>query len=158
MSDKKATLKLMEQEYDNLRKTIDGLDDAALTRVWFGAWSVKDIIAHVAGWEREMGGALERMARGERPTKEGVDYSDADAWNAKFSQAASDAVPSAVVSSWQETHANYVKAARAVADDRYGTKDDGSPNTVNRLLETSGYGHYREHAAQIKEWRQKEGL
>jgi len=158
MSDKEATLKLVDDEYQGLRQAIDGLDEGAMARVWFGTWTAKDIVAHVAGWEREMTGALERLARGERPTPEGVDYSDADAWNEKFSLSMRHISAPTVIASWRQTHANYVKAARSVADDRYGTKEDGSPMTVNRLLETSGYGHYKEHSAQIREWRQKEGL
>jgi hypothetical protein len=121
MSDKEATLKLVEDEYQKLRQAIDGLDEGAMARVWFGTWTAKDIIAHVAGWEKEMGAALERMARGERPTAEGVDYSDADAWNEKFSLSMRHVSAPTVIASWQQTHANYVKAARAVAGDRYGT-------------------------------------
>jgi hypothetical protein len=158
MSDKEATLKLVDDEYTHLRQAIDGLDEAAMSRVWFGDWGVKDIVAHVAGWEREMSAALERMARGERPTPEGVDYSDSDAWNAGFALSMRNIPAPTVIASWQQTHANYVKAANAVGSDRYGTKEDGTPMTVNRLLETSGYGHYKEHAAQIRDWRQKEGL
>jgi hypothetical protein len=158
MSDKEATLKRVDDEYRTLLQAIDGLDEAAMSRVWFGEWGVKDMVAHVAGWEREMSAALERMARGERPTPEGVDYSDSDAWNAKFALSMRHIAAPTVVAAWRQTHMNYVKAADAVAADRYGTKEDGSPMTVNRLLETSGYGHYKEHGDQIREWRQKEGL
>ena len=157
MSNKQATLKLLDDEYQNLRRTIDGLDDNQLSRIWFGAWSVKDIVAHVAGWEREMTGALQRMARGERPTPEGVDYSDADAWNAKFSSAVRAIEPRTVIADWQQVHMNYVRAAQALPDDRFG-ESDGKPKTANRLIETSGFGHYREHAAPIRAWRQREGL
>ena len=157
MSDKASALKTLDDEYRNLRKLIDGLDAAQLERVWFDAWSVKDIVAHIAGWQREMTVALERMARGERPTPEGVDYADADAWNAKFSSAARAVGPSTVIANWQQTHMTYVNAAQALPDDRFG-ETDGKPKTANRLIETSGFGHYREHAAQIREWRQREGL
>ena len=34
------------------------------------------------GWLREMTPALERLTRGERPTPEGIDWSNVDAWNA----------------------------------------------------------------------------
>src|SRR2546430_8700733 len=43
-----------------------------------------DIVAHISGWHREMGPALERLARGEKPVPAGVSYDDVDAWNAKF--------------------------------------------------------------------------
>ena len=157
MSDKSAALKTLDDEYRNLLKAFAGLDEDQLARVWFDQWSVKDIIAHVAGWEREMAGALQRMARGERPTPEGTDYSDSDAWNAKFSGAMHGVDPRTVIASWEQTHATYVAAANALPDDRFG-ETDGKPKTANRLLETSGFGHYREHAAQIRAWRQREGL
>jgi hypothetical protein len=157
MTDKPTTLKLVDDEYQNLRNAIDGLDDAAMARVWFGTWAAKDILAHVLGWEREMTGALERIARGERPTPEGVDYSDGDAWNAKFAAAYHGVSARTIVAAWQQVHMNYVRAAQAVPDERFGTKD-GKPNTVNRLLETSGHGHYKEHAAEILEWRKSAGL
>ena len=158
MSGKETTLKLLDTEYKNLRSTIDGLDEGQLLRPWLDAWSVKDIVAHVLGWEREMTGALERLGRGERPTVEGVDYSNTDEWNAAFAQRMASINPATVLAIWQQTHMNYVRAAKAVPDDRYGTKEDGTPNAVNRLLEGSGYGHYREHAAQIGAWRQREGI
>ncbi len=153
MSDKPTTLKLVDTEYQNLRKAIDGLDNAALERVWFGEWAVKDIIAHVLGWEKEMAEALRRMARGEKPTPEGVDYSDTDAWNAKFSLVMKQQLPTTVLAEWGQVHMVYMKAARAVPDDRFG-----EGKTVNRLLEGSGYSHFREHATQIREWRQRENL
>ena len=153
MSDKQSTLKLLDEEYQNFRQLIDGLDGDALTRVWFGAWSVKDIVAHVLGWQREMTEALKRMARGEKPTPEGVDYSNTDEWNAKFAAAMRGIDPRTVIASWQQTHMTFAKAAQAVPDDRYG-----EGKTVNRLLEASGYGHYHEHAEDIREWRKSQGL
>ena len=157
MPDKAATLKTLADEYHNLHKAFAGLDEDQLSRVWFDQWSITDIIAHVAGWEREMTAALQRMARGERPTPEGIDYSDSDTWNAKFSGAMHSIEPRTVIAAWEQAHATYVGAANALPGDRFG-EADGKPKTANRLLETSGFGHYREHAAQIREWRQREGL
>jgi len=157
MSDKPTVLKLLDEEYANFRQAIDGLDAAALERVWFGEWSVKDIIAHVLGWEKTMTEALQRMARGEKPTPEGVDYSDTDGWNAKFALVMKQQLPTTVLAEWGRVHQVFVKAARAIPDDRFGEKD-GKPATVNRILEGSGYGHYREHAPPIRDWRQREKL
>ncbi|MGB2694524.1 MAG: ClbS/DfsB family four-helix bundle protein [Dehalococcoidia bacterium] len=158
MSDKTSALQELDKEYKALRTLVDDLDDAALTRVWYGGWSIKDVIAHVLGWEREMTGALQRIARGERPAAEGVDYSNPDAWNETFSQAMKPIDSNTVLAAWGQTHMTYVKAAKAVGEDRYGASDDGKPKTANRLLEASGTGHYREHAEAIREWRKREGL
>jgi len=157
MSDKTATLNTLHEEYRNFHEAFTGLDEEQLSRIWFGQWSVKDIIAHVAGWEREMTVALQRMALGERPTPDGVDYSDSDAWNAKFASIARAVDARTLIAGWEQTHMTFVNAARALPDDRFG-ETDGKPKTANRLLETSGFGHYREHAAQIRDWRQRAGL
>src|SRR2546422_3823925 len=77
-------LKQVDVGFDDLLASVDGLSDEQMTLVWFGDWGVRDILAHIAGWHREMSGTFERIARGERPVPEGVDYSAADAFNARF--------------------------------------------------------------------------
>ena len=158
MTDKKTTLQLLDTEYANFQDAIKGLDRDQLQRVFYGDWSVRDIVAHMLGWEREMAEALRRIARGERPTPEGVDYSNADEWNAKFSARLRQQLPTTVLAEWGQVHQTFVKAAEAVPDGRFGAGEDGKPKTVNRIIETTGYGHYREHAPAIREWRQREGL
>ncbi len=148
--DKQAALKELQSSFDELLAAVKGLDERAMSKVFYGTWGVKDILAHIAGWHHEMTGAMERMARGEKPTPEGVDYSDSDAWNARFAAAMRTQSASTVVADLQQSFANYKRAAAAIADDRYG-----EGKTVNRLLEGSGYGHYREHLPQIKEFVSK---
>lgn len=156
-ADKATTLKRIDEEYEKLRKAIEGLDRPQLEQVWYDKWSVKDIIAHIMGWEREMTEALHRLARGERPTPEGVDYSNFDGWNERFSAAMTHQLPTTVLAEWQQVHMVYRKAAGAVPDDRFG-EQDGKLKTVNRLLEASSFGHYPEHAAPILEWRKQQGI
>ena len=50
----------------------------------------------------------------------------------------------------QQGFANYVRAAKALPEDRFG-----EGKTVNRILEASGYGHCREHLPALKELRGK---
>jgi hypothetical protein len=158
MTDKKTTLELLNTGYANFQDTIKGLDREQLERVFYGDWSVKDIVAHMLGWEREMTEAFRRIARGERPTPEGGDYSNSDEWNAKFSARMGAQLPTTVLAEWGQVHAGFVKAAQAIPDDRFGAGDDGKLKTVNRIIETTGYGHYQEHAPPIREWRQREGV
>jgi len=156
--DKAQTLQQLDGEHKKLREAVSGLDNKQLDQTWYDQWSVKQIIAHVLGWEREMTGALERIARGERPTLEGVDYSDSDAWNAKFAHEWGPIQANTVLAAWDQAHVVFAKAAQSVPADRYGTKEDGSPTTVSRLIETTGYGHYQEHLGPILEWRNQQGL
>src|SRR2546426_10694657 len=74
----------LDTEFDALLASVHGLNDEQMTRAWYGEWGVREILTHIAAWHWEMVKAYERIARGERPVPEGTDYSEADAWNAKF--------------------------------------------------------------------------
>jgi len=148
--DKQTTLKELQDGFAALTAALDGLDERAMTTVFYGTWSVKDIVAHIAGWQHLMSEAMERMARGEKPTPEGVDYSDADAWNARFAAAMTAQNATTVVADLKQSFANYFRAARAISDDRYG-----EGKTINRLIETSGIGHYKEHLPAITDFKAK---
>jgi Mycothiol maleylpyruvate isomerase N-terminal domain len=138
--DKQTMIAEVQGGFDRLLATAQGLDDAAMNEVFYGTWTAKDVLAHISGWQHTMTSALERMARGERPTPEGVDYSDADAWNAKFAAAMAPQSGPTVVADLKQSFANYIRAAKALPEDRFG-----EGKTVNRLLDTSCSGHYAEH-------------
>ena len=142
-----------DKGFAGLLAAIDGLSDEQMLQVWFGDWSVRDILAHVAGWHREMTALLERMARGERPVPEGVNFDDADGWNAGFVQSHADASPAAIVEEMKASKEDFVAAARSLPEDRF---EEG--RTGQRVLTTTGINHYQEHAPVIREWRQKEGI
>src|SRR5262245_28834555 len=84
MTAKQELLARAAREYNDFEAAIHGLNEDQLSEVWFGTWSIRDIIAHLSGWHREMGAALERLARGERPFAGEASYEDVDAWNASF--------------------------------------------------------------------------
>ena len=145
--DKQATIAKAQEGFQALMASIEGLDERAMTRTFYGSWSVKDILAHIAGWHHTMAGAMERMARGERPTPEGVDYSDADAWNARFTAAMAPQSSPTVVADLRQSFATYLRVARALPEDRFG-----EGKTANRLMEASSFGHYEEHVPAIRQF------
>jgi hypothetical protein len=151
--DKKTALKQVEDGFSALLGAVSGLDDRAMSKRFYGEWSVKDILAHISGWQHQMTGAMERMARGEKPTPEGVDYSDSDAWNARFAAAMSAQSGETVIADLRQSFATYKRAASAIPDDRFG-----EGKTINRLLETSGSGHYAEHLPALQDYRKSIGL
>ena len=112
--DKASTLKRVQSGFDELLAAIDKLDDDAMSRRFYGDWAVKDILAHIAGWQTQMTGAMERMARGEKPTPEGVDYRDSDAWNARFAGAMRAQSAETVVAELRQSYGNYMRAAQAI--------------------------------------------
>jgi hypothetical protein len=150
--DKQATIKQVQDGFNELLAAVDGLDERAMETRFYDRWNVKDVLAHISGWHHEMAGAMERMARGEKPTAEGVDYSDADGWNARFSAAMRAQSGDTVIADLRQGFSTYLRNANAIPDDRYG-----EGKTINRLLETSGYGHYNEHLPALREYRKKAG-
>lgn len=150
--DKQTAIKQVEDGAAELNAAIEGLDEAQMTKTFYGDWSVKEILAHIAGWQTEMTGGIERMARGERPTPEGVDYSDGDAWNARFAERSKALSASDVAAQMRTAYAGFIAAAKTIGDDRYG-----EGKTINRMLEATGYGHYKEHLPAIRDYRKQLG-
>jgi len=149
MPDKAATIGQLEADYARFRGKFAELPEDAWEEIWLGEWNLSQLLAHMGGWFKEMTGAMERVARGERPTPEGVDYSDADSWNAKFAATASPG--KAAIATFDLRFKEYANAAQALPEDLYGEKD-GRPKIGNRLLDASGLHHFAEHEPQLDQW------
>jgi hypothetical protein len=148
MSQKEELLKKLDDGYAAFKATFEGVSQDKAAQPFVDDWSLKEVLAHVAGWHIEMTGALGRMARGERPTPEGVDYSDSDDWNARFVAARGSAQYGDVLSELDESFTGFRAAVEALPEDRF---EPG--RTVDRIVHTSGINHYLEHVEQIREWR-----
>jgi len=141
------------RDYKAFHETLTGLNEAQMTEVWLGTWSVKDIVAHISGWHREMGPALERLARGEKPVPSGVSYDDVDVWNARFAAAKKGASVADVLLEFDKSHEYFMHAAAGVPADRCQPG-----KTAWKLVDGNSAHHYREHAEQIRAWRKSRGV
>ena len=149
MSDKETLLKQAEEEVRAFKAALQGLSESRLTEVWLGTWSIKDILAHISGWHRELGPALERMARGERPIPDGTSYDDADAWNAKFAAARKDASVAELLADLDASHQDFMAQAMKVPAERFVPG-----KTAYRIVDLNSAHHYKEHGDEIRAWRQ----
>ena len=140
----------LDAAFADLRAAYASLDDTAKTAVMQGSWAVKDILAHIAGWHREMVPALERLARGEKPTSEGVDYTNPDPWNARFVDARRGMTPTQVEADLDDSFAAFRRGLLAVPEARRRPT-----RTAGRIAHEAGIDHYRHHAAQIRRWRER---
>jgi hypothetical protein len=153
MTPKEELLNNLDHEYKTFLDTVEGLDEAHLIEVWLGEWSIREIVAHLSGWHREIGAGLERMARGERPFPEGTNFDDVDNWNEKFASATRGMMASDVLRELEKSHAYFVHAASLISDDRYQPG-----KTAQGIVDGAGIHHYREHAEQIRAWRSSRGI
>jgi hypothetical protein len=143
----------LETAFGELQDSINGLTHQQLLERWYGEWCVYDICSHIIGWHHEMDDALERISRGERPTPEGVDYSDADTWNKRFVDTWNMSSGEAVLAELVVSKDSFVAAARTVPEEKFA-----EGKTARRILETTGTNHYREHAPEIRAWRERQGI
>lgn len=152
MSAKDDLLNDAAREYRAFYDAIQGLNEDHMTEVCLGTWSVRDIIAHISGWQRELAPALERLTRGERPIPAGVNYDDVDAWNARFAAAKRETEVADVLLELDQSHEHFMHAAAQVPVDRYVPG-----KTAWKIVDQNTAHHYREHAEQIRAWRDARG-
>lgn len=142
-----------ENEYDGFRAAVTGLDDRDMSRRWLGSWGVREILAHVIGWHREMAPALERLGRGEPPYPEGA-YDDVDGWNARFVDAPGEPAPhAALLRELDVSHRQLLTIASKLAEEVFA-QGQAAPGVLNGVTTD----HYREHARQIGHWRRLRSL
>jgi hypothetical protein len=153
MTPKQELLNQAAREFKAFHESLQGLNEEHLNEVWLGTWSIKDIVAHISGWHREMGPALDRLARGERPVPEGVSYDDIDAWNAKFVAARRSGEAADLLLELDKSHEQFMHLADAVPEARF---EPGK--TAYRIVDGNSAHHYKEHGEQIRAWRDSKGL
>jgi hypothetical protein len=149
MADKQKLIREADEAFGELREAISGLDEPAMKKVWLGSWGAREIVIHVSGWHREMIPAFGRLGRNLTPYPDGVSYDDFDAWNARFVEAKQNAKLPDVLSELEASHRDFVAAARVLPEEHFTA---GSP--ARELFEGAGAPHYREHAGQIRQWRE----
>jgi len=147
MDAKQDMIRSAEHEYAQLRAAVHGLDEARMSEVWLGTWGVRQIVAHIAGWHREMLPALERVARGQTPYADGA-YDDFDRWNARFVDQRKDVATRELLHELDTSHREFLEAVARLSD-----ADLVDGGRARGLVDGVGAGHYREHSAQITEWR-----
>jgi hypothetical protein len=153
MTPKQDLLERATQEYRAFRAAVDNLADGELGEVWLGTWSVKDVIGHIVGWQRELGPALDRLARGDRPILAGVSDDDVDAWNEKLAAAMRGLARADLLAALDDSHAAFLRAAATIPEERFQ-----AGRTAYKLVDLNSAHHYREHADEIGAWRRSKGV
>ena len=153
MTPKQELLNQAAREYKAFHESLQGLNEEHLNEVWLGSWNIKDIVAHIVGWQTELAPALERLARGERPVPEGVSYDDVDGWNARFAAARRGAEAADVLLELDKSHERFMHLADAVPEARFQPG-----RTAYTMVDLNSAHHYKEHGDQIRAWRASKGV
>ena len=148
---RRRLLKRLDGAWAAFNASYAGLSDAQLlTPGVTGAWSVRDIIAHVTTWEEEALKHLPLIVRGGRPPRYSVQYGGIDAFNAHTTAQKRGLSLSEVRAQAAMTHARLVDFVQ-----RAHERQLQSDTRFRRRLRLDTYGHYPQHAETIRQWRRR---
>jgi hypothetical protein len=142
-------LKRLDQAWAAFRQSYAGLSDAEVMEPGVtGAWSVRDIIAHVTWWEEEALEHLPVVLAGRRPPRYSVTHGGIDAFNAKMTEQRKYWSLAQVLERQDEVHRRLVAYVERAPD------DPATETRFRRRLRLDTYGHYPKHTRAILTWRQ----
>jgi len=128
-----------------------GLSDVQLMEPGVtGAWSIRDILAHVTTWEEEALKHLPLILKSHTPPRYSVQYGGIDAFNARMTEQKRSLSLSEVRAQLAATHGRLVDFIQSAPEHQL----IGETRFRHRLrLDT--YSHYPLHAEAIRLWRQR---
>ncbi len=150
----------LEREWEALQAVLGGLSDEQMTRLpVVGAWTVKDLLAHIAVWASRLVTALFKAERGFVPdlVESAVQM---DELNARFYQEQKDRPLERVLEDLHGVHLALLNRLEtfpdeALTDPKQYKWMKGEP--LSRMVAGDSFEHYCEHAADIRAWRQRIG-
>jgi hypothetical protein len=144
--DRRQLFDRIDRRWQEFNASYAGLsnDDMLVSGV-IEAWSVKDVIAHVATWDDEALKALPIIMAGKRPPR----YGGVDNFNAARSEANSRLSLKEAQARLQETHARLLDFLADLPERWYATE-----TRFRHRLRLDTWGHYPEHTAAILAWRE----
>jgi hypothetical protein len=149
--DREQLLKRLDQAWEGFKRSYAGLADAELLEPGVtGAWSIRDIIAHVTWWEEEALTHLPLILTGGRPPRYSVTYGGIDAFNARMTEQRKDWPLADVLRQQDDVHCRLIAFIESVPDAQ-ATGD----TRFRRRLRLDTYGHYPKHARAIRIWREQ---
>ena len=148
---RRQLLKQLDKAWVAFNESYAGLSDVQLMRSGVtGAWSVRDILAHVSTWEEEALTHLPLILEGGTPPRYSVRYGGIDAFNARMTEQKRSLSLSEVRAQLAATHGRLVVFIQSAPEHQL----IGATRFRHRLrLDT--YSHYPLHATAIRQWRQR---
>lgn len=144
-------LKRLDKAWVELKTSYAGVSEAQLMEPGVtGAWSIRDIIAHVTTWEEEALEHLPSVLEGRRPPRYSVTYGGIDAFNALMTKRKEGLSLSEVLRQLDHTHQRLIEVIESAPEDQLTHE-----TRFRRRLRLDTYAHYPKHSEAIRRWREK---
>lgn len=143
----------LSRERTILLDTLKSLPDALLDQKGVvGEWSIKNVLAHLTGWESVVTRFLpERLASGIRPEILSVIAADEDAWNAQQVASREQLTPKEQLDEFEHTRQALFQVLSNVGEEALNRQHpwpEWEGTLATYLLEEIG-GHEREHCKAV---------
>ena len=152
MSDKSDAIAGLEAAREETLEAINGIPEEKMSAVAFGRWSVKDILCHLASWEQFAVPDLRRISRGHIPQLATLRLEDVDDWNAGLMRSRNLFPLPQVMFELEDSRRQFIDALNAQPEGLFAT------GQMVRMLSDGLVNGENGHAADIRDWRQKEGI
>ena len=136
-----------EQSWRAWVDAVDGIPGERLAEPMVGHWSIKDLMGHIAFWEDWVVADCQRILAGEPDSGENL-----DPINQGQVASSKDASVAEQKRYRDEAHARLTAFLGTIAD------DEPKFPALAATLAGETYGHYDEHTAQVRSWRDAEGI
>lgn len=141
----------LEKAWRNFEESYAGLSDSQMLQPGVtGAWSVRDILAHVTTWEAESLKHLPTILKGKKPPRYSVTHGGINAFNAQMTEQKKTLTLAEVRRELENTHDRIPKFIARVREEQFR-----SDTPFRRRLRLDTYSHYPKHADAIKKWRKQ---
>jgi len=149
--DRSQLLKRLDKAWEALKESYAGLSDSELMESGVtGAWSVRDIIAHVSWWEEEALTHLPLILDGGKPPRYSVTYGGIDAFNAQMAEQKRNLSLIEVLRQLDETHRRLIDFIQSAPEDQFIRE-----TRFRHRLRLDTYSHYPKHTEAIRKWREQ---
>jgi hypothetical protein len=152
--DRSQLLGRLEKAWNDFTQSYAGLSDAHMEEPGVtGAWSVRDILAHVTTWEEEALTHLPHIVQGRTPPRYSVTHGGIDAFNAAMTEQKRRLPLATVRRQLDDTHRRLVALVERAPADLFARE-----TRFRRRLRLDTYSHYPKHADAIRRWRSRREL
>jgi len=152
VSDKSDAIAALEAARRDTLDAINGIPEDKMTVPAFGAWSIKDVLCHLTSWEQLAVADLQRVGRGHIPQLATFRPEDVDDWNACLMRGRNLFPLPQVMFELEDARRQLVAALNDLPDSLFAA------GQMARML-TDGLVHGEQgHVADIRAWRQKQGV
>jgi hypothetical protein len=150
----------IKQTHANLALTLEGISDEMMsTRPVIDWWTLKDVLGHLAMWERVAIRFVDEFQREGAPKPLGLkDDAALDAYNKRAAAERRDWPLARVRAEFIAASNDLLAAVERLTDAQLNAPLPApweSGVTLERLIASNSYQHVPEHVAQIVEWRSR---